>query len=129
MINTDYPYLGASPDGLITDATSPDPNGILEIKCPFKYRNLDPVEAAKNKDFCCELKDGILALKKQHNYYYQVQGQMAIASRNWCDFVVYSNDKVSVERIPFDENQWMNMLPTLKNFYIKGLVPILGKRL
>ena len=55
------------------------------------------------KDFCCELKDGIPTLKKQRNYYYQVQGQMAIASRNWCDFVIYSNNKVSVERIPSDE--------------------------
>ena len=117
------------PDGLVTDVTSPDPNGILEIKCPFKYRNLDPVEAARNKDFCCELKDGIPTLKKQHSYYYQFQGQMAITSRKWCDFVIYSNDKVSVERIPFDETQWMNMLPTLKNCYIKGPVPILAKRL
>jgi len=81
------------------------------------------VEAARKNDFCCELKDGIL---KQHSYYYQVQGQMAIASRN---FVIYFNKKVSVERILFDENQWIQMLPTLKDFYINGLVPILVKRL
>ena len=56
FINPVFPYLGASPDGLVTDVTSPDPNGILEIKCPFKYRNLDPVEAARNKGFCCDLK-------------------------------------------------------------------------
>jgi len=66
----------------------------VESQC----RNLDPAEAANNKDFCCELKDG-------SSYCYPIQGQMAIASRKWCDLVIYSNDKVSVERISFDENQ------------------------
>ena len=91
-INPDFPYLGASPDGLVTDADCPDPNGILEVKCPFKYRNLDPNQAAENKDFCSELKDGMLKLKKKHNYFYQIQGQMAITSRKWCDFVIYTNN-------------------------------------
>ena len=129
MINTDFPYLGATPDSLIKDISSPDPDGILEIKCPFKYRDVSPTEAAQNKDFYCELNDGTLTLKRRHNYYYQVQGQMAVASRKWCDFVVYSNNEVSVERIAFDEKFWMSMTPTLKDFYIRGLVPILVKRI
>ena len=64
MINTDFPYLGATPDGLIKDISSPDPDGILEIKCPFKYRDVSPTEAAQNKDFYCELNDGTLTLKR-----------------------------------------------------------------
>jgi len=71
----------------------------VESQC----RNLDPAEAANNKDFCCELKDG---LKIAYcSYCYPIQGQMATASRKWYDLVIYSNDKVSVERISFDENQ------------------------
>ena len=31
MINPDFPNLGVSPDGLITDVSSPDPNGILVL--------------------------------------------------------------------------------------------------
>jgi len=49
----------------------------VESQC----RNLDPAEAAKNKDFCCELKDGL-------KISYPIQGQMAIASRKWCDLVI-----------------------------------------
>ena len=60
IINPDFPYLGASPDGLVTDTSSPDPNGFLEIKCPFKHRTLDPNQAAEHKDLCCELKDRVL---------------------------------------------------------------------
>jgi len=129
IINPAFPYLGATPDGLIKDRSSPDADGILEIKCPFKYRDVGPTEAAQNKDFCCELNDGVPTLKRRHNYYYQVQGQMAVASRNGCDFVVYSNNEVSVERIAFDETFWVSMTPRLEDFYIEGLVPILVKRL
>ena len=128
-INPDFPYLGASPDGLVTDTGSPDPNGVLEVKCPYKYRDLDPNQAAENKDFCSELKDGKLMLKKKHNYCYQIQGQMAITSRKWCDFVMYTKNEVSVERVAFDNEFWMTMLPTLRDFYVKGLVPILANRL
>ena len=54
---------------------------------------------------------------------------MAVTSRKWCDFVIYTNNKVSVERVTFDDAFLMTMLPTLKDFYLKGVVPILAKRL
>ena len=93
IINPSFPCLGASPDGLLTDSSNTDPNGILEIKCPYKYRDVDPCEAAANKDFCCELAGDTITLKRNHNYFYQIQGQMAISSRKWCDFVIYTNKK------------------------------------
>lgn len=36
FIDTDKPYLGASPDGLIGE------NGIVEIKCPYSAANMTP---------------------------------------------------------------------------------------
>ena len=67
IINPAFPYLAATPDGLVKDISSPDADGILEIKCPFKYRDVGPTEAAQNKDFCCELNDGVPTLKRKHN--------------------------------------------------------------
>ena len=37
VINPKYAWLGVSADGLVTDPHSPDPNGLLEIKCPYKF--------------------------------------------------------------------------------------------
>ena len=34
MINSDFPYLGASPDGLITDVTSPDSRNQVSFQVP-----------------------------------------------------------------------------------------------
>ena len=50
IINLIFPYLGAC--------------GILEIKCSYKYCDVDPCEAAGNKDFCSELTGGTLTLNQ-----------------------------------------------------------------
>ena len=64
---------------------------------------MTPSEACANKDFCCTLvtaDDGNKYLKLQHNHphFSQVQGQMAITGRTWCDFVIYTEKDISVER-------------------------------
>ena len=86
VVCEEYPFLGASPDGFVHDPTDVSLYGLLEIKCPFKYRNLLPEDAASHTDFCSsvhtEAGEKILkAQKKNHIYYSQVQGQMAIAQR------------------------------------------------
>jgi hypothetical protein len=61
---------GASPDGMVGE------NGILEIKCP---------ELANHLDY--------LRLKAEPpEYTAQIQGQLWITGREWCDFVSYNPD-------------------------------------
>ena len=60
-------WVGASPDGLIGD------EGILEIKSPA-YSTLI---------------DYILTNRLPSEYTYQVQGQLYVTKRKWCDFVAY----------------------------------------
>ena len=47
MINPNYCFLAASPDGAVYDPTfNPmQPYGYLEVKCPYSVRNLTPTEA------------------------------------------------------------------------------------
>lgn len=120
-IHPDYPYLGATPDGAVYDPSNlQQPFGFLEIKCPYSSRALTPVEACSTTGFCCSLDatNGNLCLKENHNYYSQVQGQMAIGERPWCDFVIYTNKGISVQRIAFNEEFWKNkLLPKLLSFF------------
>ena len=39
-------------------------------------------------------------------YYAKVQGEMAVIGVEWCDFVVYSNGEVVVDRILSDVEYW-----------------------
>ena len=74
--------LGASPDGLIGD------DGVLEVKCPYTFKNELITEAAKNSSFCLGIDDGQYFLKRDHVYWHQVQGQMFLTKRTMCYFVV-----------------------------------------
>ena len=79
---------GASPDGIIEDS-----EGLLEIKCP------QPHTMVKYwRDF----------LKKERmpqEYKAQVQGQLWIAEKQWCDFLCYAeNIKPLLVRVKRDED-------------------------
>lgn len=121
-----HTFLGASPDANVYDPSEQQPFGVVEIKCPFTCRNVTPVQACSMKNFYCTLDSthNKLLLNHNHNYYCQIQGQMAISGRLWCDFVVYTLKGLSVERINFDSSFWENeLLPKLILFYDNCVVP------
>lgn len=98
QVSAKFPYLGASPDGLVGD------NAIIEIKCPYKARNLEPVTAACSKDKIeridyVKIIDGALKLNKQHNYYFQIQGQLEITKRSLCYFIIWTLKGLSIEKV------------------------------
>ena len=63
-------------------------------------------------------------LKKSHIYYAQVQGQMGIGERLWCDFVIYTCKGITIERINFDPHFWNDeLLPKLISFYDNCVAP------
>lgn len=78
---------GASPDGFINH------DGVLEIKCPNSAIHLETLHTGK--------------IPRQ--YYAQVQGQMWITDRKWCDFVSYDprmpdNAQMIIIRVDRDDD-------------------------
>lgn len=126
VISTSYGCLACSPDGWVEDSSSPDVHGVVEYKCPYASRDVTPVEACNKKSFFCTLDKGKLKLNHAHNYYYQVQGAMAITKRSWCDFVVWTPKGISIERIKYDSSFWTDQLPKLLAFYESALLPELA---
>ena len=91
VIHPDAPWLGSSPDGVVFDPTEAPPFGLVEVKCPNVKSYVD----------CgyLRMQNGALRLKPSHSYYWQVQGQLLITGMQWCDFVVFAEDDVLVQRI------------------------------
>ncbi len=110
VIYEEYPFLGASPDAAVYDPSIAKSFRLAEVKCPYSCRNIPPTEACSKPYFFCSVRPdtGKPKVKKSHA---QVQGQMAITKREWCDFVVYTEKGLSIERIHFDELFWI-----FKNF-------------
>ena len=125
FINTEFPFLGATPDGSVYDPNEVEqPYGYVEVKCPYSVRDRTPVEACSTPNFYCNLDSaGQVKLKESHQYYAQVQGQMAIGERAWCDFVVYTQKGLSVQHIYFNKIFWENAFTKLKLFYDNCVVP------
>jgi putative phage-type endonuclease len=85
----DMPNVGASSDGLIDD------DGIIEIKCPYNSAN--------------HLQT-ILDREMPKQYEWQVQGQLWVLGREWCDFVSFDprmpeTHRMAVIRVERDDEK------------------------
>ena len=60
-------WFGCSPDGLVSD------RGLLEIKCPNSATHWEYFKAKK----------------PPQKYFIQMQAQIAVTNRDWCDFVSF----------------------------------------
>ncbi|XP_039648996.1 uncharacterized protein LOC120554288 [Perca fluviatilis] len=109
IIHPDAPWLGSSPDGLVYDPNAEPAFGLLEVKCPNVRSYVD----------CTYLRvsDGVLQLKPSHTYYWQVQGQLLITGLEWCDFVVYAEDDMFIQRIYKDGRIMKTMKEKVDFFY------------
>ena len=116
VVRPDLPFLGCTPDRKIVDPKLHPHYGLLEIKCPYTHRNITPLEAAKSDSgFCLSESNGILKLKESHQYFCQVQGQMAVCGAKWCDFVVYTFKGMHLERVLYNDAYWSEQLTNWKH--------------
>lgn len=94
FIGKEHFYLGASPDGLIGK------DQLIEIKCPLNISTISPTQGIQDRKIkFAEMVDNKLQLKRTHNYYFQIQGQLAIAERESCYFVIWSPHGMLVEKV------------------------------
>jgi predicted DNA-binding ArsR family transcriptional regulator len=107
--------------------------GCGEVKCPYNIENCDIEKYVKKKSSCLEKVNGRVQLKRNHQYYYQVQQQFFVADSEYCNFVVCSFDnnkqtKFFVERIYKDTSHWESVLPKLTKVWRSYILPeILGR--
>lgn len=128
-VNSKFPGLGASPDGIVSDIASGS-SGVLEIKCPVSIKKVEPKNFSKalnrkqSSAFCLAM-DGNshCTLKRSHMYYYQMQMQMGVLEKKWGYFVVWTPTGLHCEKVEFDESLFNNMLPVLTNFLTNCLAP------
>ena len=123
IISLDELWLACSPDGIIFNSSSAD-KGLLEVKCPHRCSTMSFRDAARQPSFCLKY-DEQVALKTQHQYYYQVQHGLFVTGMRWADFVVWSPRELFVQRVERDDDLVDAMLPRLRLFYECQLLPAL----
>ncbi|CAC5405812.1 unnamed protein product [Mytilus coruscus] len=85
VIDKTHKFLAGSPDGKVTEEEigSPPSVGLIEIKNVLYRKDTSFTDAVKQvKNFCLELKEKKLQVKRSHNNYYQCQGLLNFVSRS-----------------------------------------------
>ncbi|KAJ8671850.1 hypothetical protein QAD02_003109 [Eretmocerus hayati] len=115
FVSKDHPFICGTPDRLLCYVN------LLEVKCPYSSRHYMISEVTV--PYLGRDQDGYLRLKKKHPYYYQVQGQMLVTNRAYCDFVVWTFVDMHHKTIERDPDFIQEMLKKLIDFYDKHLKP------
>ena len=126
-VNPNYPFLGCSPDGIVGE------DGLLEIKSLkiFKDSTIESVvekwstlPKVVKQGQCFIIEDGQCILKSIHDYYYQIQMQLLVTERIFCDFVLYAeNGPVSIERIYQNEHVINEIIKCLTALWKRVVAP------
>ena len=139
-LNSQFPVLGCSPDGLLRSKHSGEVEAVVEVKCPYSPRvrdyngsTLDFIKSQKHlkstKQWYLRMgKDDMVEFNMKNTqgmkYWHQVQFSMFVLGLDKAVFVVWKpcgggspNDRllvVNVKRVPVYDHQ---IIPTLLNYY------------
>ena len=100
--------MGATHDGVVCDPSSSF-EGLLEIKCP--HHILEYLE--KSEQGC--------RLKYKHPYFYQIQTQLGVTGKEWCDVFVYTKAGHFLERVQINQDIWNDIQACVKEYFTKHL--------
>lgn len=115
--------IGAEHDGFIYDSQGNELDGILEVKCPKEmYKQLiDPPKESIEHNMMFNYSH------ISRNYYDQMQMEMKIFNKNWCDYLVYCipQNKVHLERVYRNDKYWDIMYEKICIFINAKVNPLL----
>ena len=126
-LSQNYQEFDASPDGITICNCCGE--GCLEVKCPFLLTKMSIVDFARKNATCLiENETGDLSLDRSHEYYYQIQMQMALTNTFHCDFVIWSPTDFYCERVGFNEDFWLSESEKARKFHQNVITPeLLGR--
>ena len=114
-------YLIASPDLLIECSCCGE--AVVEIKNPFSIAS--EILSVDNLPYLCMCNEQVALKQQHHQYFAQVQGEMAITKRPMCYFFVYTQKGYCLETIRFNATYWRRLEENLTWFYSNRLSPAL----
>ena len=121
--------LDASLDGKVIDLHENPVYGIVGIKCPEEYKDVSSKDIYYISKYpCLEVAENSnIVLKENHYYYDQLQYQLGVSCQSWCNFVLYTNKGLVVDRIRYNEKHWVQLKQELLTYYSKYYLPCLIK--
>ena len=118
IVMSGKPFIAASPDLKVSCECYGE--GLVEIECSYSIK--ESIPSADNLTYL-QIVDGTTILKRNSDYFYQVQGQMAVTKLSKTNFFVFTIHGHFTERIKFDKDFWTSMFLKLEWFWVNCLAP------
>ena len=116
------PYIGGSPDGLVSCDCCPEP-ALVELKCPFRL-----AQSGVTSWRLLEYLDEQQILRKNHTYYHQISLYMGIFDLKKTHFVVYAKGEIISQIVHFEKDFFDFQVKNLQEYYLTQYLPsVLGK--
>ena len=96
---------------------------MVEIKCPKSKISCSPEVLVSDNKFYVTLANGKPALKKNHEYYTQIQIAMGLSGVLFCDFVVYTFGGLIIARTDFDHGYFIDVMKKINTFFRIYMMP------
>ena len=120
----DAPYIGASPDALVSCDCCTEPV-IVELKCPFRLSQVGVTSWR-----LLEYLDENQVLRKNHSYYHQVSLYLGVFNLKRAHFVIYAKGEIISQIIHFDKEFFKFQIQNLQEYYLTRYLPsVIGKKL
>ena len=116
FIDHTTPYIGASPDGIVTCSCCANKKWCLEVKCPYSINFTSPLSPDVNLTYLTK-HNGSLSLNENHRYFIQCQMQMGVTNIDSTLFYVWTAHVFSMQEIPFDTQLWTNLKEDFITYY------------
>ncbi|CAN7939291.1 unnamed protein product, partial [Ixodes hexagonus] len=120
FISLDMLFLCATPYIPLND------DGVLQVKCPrsaLGYPSLEESSKRHNIGIKVCKKKGRLCLPPTHRYYYQIQGQLHLTKRDYCDFFACAPIDTFLYRVTRYGSFLQRCVDQLMPFYLGYLLP------
>lgn len=123
LVSQENPLIRATPDGIVSCKCCG--SGLLEIKCPFTSGYLTGIELAQIPGYHVTTtgEDGKVQLKLSSPWYTQIQTQLGVSGLPWCDFVMFTQKDITVERIFFDKSMFSENEKKAMKCYNRFVLP------
>jgi len=122
------PWLAASPDFIVNFLPAKE-TWLIEVKSFVPVPNVENFKQLVDSKKPGYLpyyydQDGVLRIKHDHKFYYQIQCQLYVTGMPFCDLVLFYKGTIAVVRIQFNRELWhRNIYPELYAFYYRLILP------
>ena len=118
--------MSCSPDGLVYSSMKTQPDGILEIKCPFRFRFKRYMTIYDYMKL--EYINPDMTIRRDHKFYHRAQAEMYGTHTRWCDFLILTPVDTLITRVYLDEDWIERNVPIIDFVFMNYLLRSSNKR-